>query len=227
MWDTSDQRFVLWTMDRETRQSLFQTYFAVAVSKTADPTDGWHFMVVNTQTPYVGSYNTTSYFKYSDNDSPTVGFSQSHIFVTDLVSAKNRTYDGFLDSFTEKSSRSLWAFPKQIPGGMSVYESDVLPAKDGVHYLRYDTYSTLGIYAQYGGTPTRVAPGERAGNSTWLVGIGELGVQLFLVDNPSAEAGRASTFKNLQFYVGHSPLTCFCFKFLSHVYFLVLQVPPS
>lgn len=187
MWDTSDQRFVLWTMDRESIQPQLQTYFAVAVSKTADPTDGWNFMIVNTLTPY----NTTNYYKYSNNDSPTVGFSASHIFVTDLVFAVNRTYSGFLGGFTEKSSRSLWAFPKRVTDGVSVYQSDVLPALDGVHYVRFDTYESLGIYAQYGGTPARVAAGEKAGNSTWLVGMAKYsGVQLFLVDNPTAGAGK-------------------------------------
>ena len=189
MWDSLDQRFVLWAMDRESGGPLLQTYFVAAVSKTADPTDGWSFVIVDTQTPYTHCENLacsrSSYNLYSINDSPTLGFTSSHLYVTDSVlDIGNTSRSDFLDpgSLSQTlgdTSDSLWAFPKRIAGGLSVYQGDVLPARESVHYERFDLRRVLET-GLYGAVPTRIVPsknGTTSGDTLWLVAVTSYRIQ--------------------------------------------------
>ena len=198
MWDSIDERFVLWAMDRESGGPQLQTYFAAAVSKTADPTEGWNFMVVNTSTPYTVCVSILvcqiqRFYFHSINDSPTLGFSGTHIYVTDLiVSISNKTSSGFLgntDPAAVNGEHSLWAFPKRIPGGVGVYDGDVLPAQESLHYERFDLARSL-AGGNFGAIPVRPAPGHKSTtNGTWLVHVDVSSIYLWLADNITSGAG--------------------------------------
>ena len=198
MWDSIDARFVLWAMDRESGGPQLQTYFAAAVSKTSDPTNGWNFMIVNTQTPYtvcvsIAVCQVQRFYLHSINDSPTLSFSGTHIYVTDLVNGlSNKTSSGFLggaDPDAVGGGHSLWAFPKRIPGGVAVYDGNVLPAQEGLHYERFDLSRTLDG-GNFGASPVRPAPGHKpTTNGTWLVHFDVPFLTLWLADNITSGAG--------------------------------------
>lgn len=138
LWDTIDSRFVLWTIDRDIVDGYLQDCFVVAVSKTADPTDGWNFMVVNASAPYTTCVNfgctITEYNLYSSVDSPFLGFSGSQLYVISTVFASNTTTPAYSPEATGTVTHALWAFPKALAGGVTVYQGNVLPAQEGVHY---------------------------------------------------------------------------------------------
>ena len=188
-YDLLSGRYVLYGTDRTVVPGSIQSSMLFAVSKTADATDGWNFMAINSTGPYLNANNSVP-------DSVFVGFTDDAITATSLVlvplaGLNASEFGGYRPLHT-----AFYNIPKNVSVGPSVYEGNVAHGVMGIHYTRFDFQTDFGATPAGLPTPVRqvLASSGQVQYQKFIVGYNTYNggsIFLALADNTTQNAGTA------------------------------------